>query len=130
MAGALRIKRLEQRVMALIDEVLRRRISDPRLGLVTITRVAFSKDLETCEIFWSTLDDGAKRTQTAGALESARGFVQREVAAGLALRTAPRLKFTFDKGFEASTRVQDLIARARAEDEARRKTPPPEEPAS
>jgi ribosome-binding factor A len=129
-ATPLRIKRLEQQVHGLIANVLARGVSDPRLGLVTITRVSMSKDLETCDVYWSTLDEGAARKRTEGALDSARGFIQREVAGALDLRTAPRLKFRFDKAFEASTRVQKLIGDAREKDEARRKDRPPgEEPA-
>jgi ribosome-binding factor A len=128
-AGSLRIKRLEQQVLALVDHVVRRRLSDPRIGSLTITRAELSKDLETCEVFWCMLEGGPRRTQTEKALESARGFIQREVAAALALRVAPKLRFHWDKGFEAASRVQELIGRARAEDEARRKEPPPVEDA-
>jgi len=127
-AAPLRIKRLEQQVHAKVDSVLRRDISDPRLGLVTITRVVLSRDLETCRVYWSTLEEGPPRTRTEKALESARGYVQREVAATLALRSAPKLSFFFDEGFGKATHVQDLIGKARAEDEARKaKAKPPDE---
>jgi ribosome-binding factor A len=119
-AAPLRIKRLEQQILAKVDSVVRRDLSDPRLGLVTITRVSLTKDLETCDVYWSTLDEDRKRTLSEKALESARGFIQREVAAVMELRVAPRLSFHFDKGFAAAARVQDLIGKARAEDEARR----------
>jgi ribosome-binding factor A len=119
-ATPLRIKRLEQQIHGKVDSVIRRDLSDPRIGLVTITKIALSRDLETCDVFWSTLDEGAKRTQTEKALDSARGYVQREVAAVMELRVAPKLRFVFDKGFAAATRVQDLIGKARAEDDARR----------
>ena len=47
----------------------------------------------------------------------------------MALRVAPRLSFHFDKGFAAASRVQELIGKARAEDEARRaKAAPPPSP--
>lgn len=130
MAAPLRIKRLEQQVCAKVDSVLRRSLSDPRLGFVTITGAKLSKDLETCDVLWSTLDEGQKRALTGRALESARGFVQREVAKELAIRTAPRLRFVFDKGFAEAARVQQLIGKARAEDEARKakSAPPPEGP--
>ena len=120
MAAPLRIKRLEQQIQEKVATVLLRDLSDPRMGLVTITRVALSKDLETCDVYWSTLDEGKKRDLTERALDSARGFVQRAVAGTLALRSAPRLRFVFDKAFAAATRVQELIGKARAEDEARR----------
>jgi ribosome-binding factor A len=127
-AAPLRIKRLEQQILAKVDSVLRRDLSDPRIGLVTITRVQLSRDLGSCDVFWSTLDEGAKRVRTEKALESARGYVQRAVAQEIELRSAPQLKFVFDKAFEGATRVQSLIGKARAEDEKRRaNAPPPEE---
>jgi len=124
MATPLRIERLERQIVAKVDEVLRREISDPRLGLVTITRARLSRDLERCEVMWSTLDEGPKRNLTEKALDSARGYVQREVAKTLALRHAPHLEFRFDRAFEADARLQSLIGKARAEDEARHKAPP------
>jgi ribosome-binding factor A len=119
-AAPLRIKRLEHQICAKVDSVLRQEISDPRLGFVTITGATLSRDLETCDIRWSTLDDAKKRVLSEKALESARGYVQRAVAVALELRTAPHLRFHFDEGFAAAMRVQDLIGKARAEDEARR----------
>jgi ribosome-binding factor A len=127
MAAPLRIQRLEQQVLAIVDGVLRREISDPRLGLVTITRAKLSRDLGRCEVYWSTLDEGRRRVLTGKALESARGFVQRELAKTLALRSAPHLEFVFDKAFEADARVQGLIGKAVADDEARRKAASPGE---
>jgi ribosome-binding factor A len=128
MAAPLRIQRLEQRIVAKVGEVLRREISDPRLGLVTITRARLTKSLETCDVFWSTLDEGPRRVRTEKALQSARGYVQREVAAELQLRSAPRLTFVFDKAFESASRVQGLITKA-AEETRRRAAPSEDQPA-
>ena len=43
MATPLRIKRLEQQILAKVDSVVRRDLSDPRIGLLTITASSIKK---------------------------------------------------------------------------------------
>jgi ribosome-binding factor A len=126
--ASLGIERLQELIRAKVATMMIRDVSDPRLGMVTITKVRLSRDLETCVVSWSTLDEGPKRKRTEAALESARGYVRREVAAILNTRKAPRIDFAFDPSVEGAARVSDLIDRAAREDAERRRaregTPP------
>jgi ribosome-binding factor A len=128
------IERLQELIRAKVAMMLLRDLADPRLGMVTVTKVRLSRDLEHCVVSWSTLDEGRKRALTEQALTSSRGYVQREVAGMLKTRKSPRLEFQFDPSIEGAARITDLVDRATQEDATRRRpdsdAPPPAPPSA
>ncbi|HEY9353208.1 MAG TPA: ribosome-binding factor A, partial [Nocardioides sp.] len=55
---------------------------------------------------------------TAAALESAKGLIRSEVAKQLGTRTAPTLEFIHDALPETARHLDDVLARAKAQDDA------------
>ncbi len=106
-----KIERLQQVIKFKVSQVLLKDISDPRLGLVTITRVKLAKDLSHCVVYYSVLGEAGERSRSAHALANARGFIQHEVAGALATRTTPRLDFEFDPSIEGSVRIAEMLRR-------------------
>ena len=53
---SIRIQRVSEQVRAEIARLLREEVSDPRIGLLSITRVKVSPDFSTALVFWSPLD--------------------------------------------------------------------------
>ncbi len=51
MAKSYRIERLNQSMKALLSELIQRSIKDPRVGLVTITAVEVTRDLESAKVY-------------------------------------------------------------------------------
>ncbi len=101
-----------------INELLREEISgmvatelrDPRLfSIVSITYVETSADLRYAKVFISVLgaDDDKKRSLEA--LESAAGFLHRELKGRVHLRRMPQLYFKLDESIEKSNRIFKLI---------------------
>ena len=114
-----RIKRLQEQINARIAEVLMREIRDPKVGLVTITRVELDREFTICKAFWSVFGKEHQRAHTDRALKRAAGFVQREVGATLHTRTVPRLSFHYDEQIAEAARIQEQLAELRREREAR-----------
>jgi ribosome-binding factor A len=110
-----RIARLQEEIKARVAEILMREIADPKLGLVTVTRVELDREFTTCKVYWSVLGDDAARTRSAATLARARSFVQREVGNGLRTRTVPRLTFVFDESIAGAIRIQNLLRELNAE---------------
>lgn len=121
-----RIQRLEAQIQARVAEILMRELRDPKLGMVTVSRVELDREFTKCTVYWSTLGDAKKRAATRGALNRARGFVQREVGASLTTRTVPHLEFVFDESIEGAAKMQSTLADLRREREERtgEKEPP------
>ncbi len=132
---SVRIQRLQSLIHSRIAMVFIRDLNDPRVRLVTVTKVRLAGNLEECKVYWSTLAEGGARTAVACAIDDARGYIQRSVAEILETRTSPHLVFIFDQSIEGAERVSRLIREARAEDDERARlraenAPPGEAPAA
>ena len=116
-----RVRKIADRIQVIVAEMLERRVKDPRLGFVTVTDVRVSGDTQQATIFYTVLDDsgdGKALDGTAAALESARGLIRSEVAKQLGMRHAPTLEFIHDALPETARHLDEVLARAKAQDEA------------
>ena len=115
MATSIRIKRLEKQLLQAASKVVLYELADPRLQLVTITRVKLTNDLSFATVYWSSLDQAGSRSKIERALNSAAGPVQRAIAESFQTRRSPRVRFQFDKSIEGAIRVTGLIDELNAE---------------
>jgi ribosome-binding factor A len=121
--GSVKLEKLAKRIKERSSEILLHEMNDPRFGFVTVTRVKLSRDLKHCLVFYSVLGSEADRSKIAKALDHARGFIQKKVAAVLHTRSTPHLAFRYDESVEGSIRVSrliDEITRERNDEEAER----------
>ena len=113
-----RVRKSADRIHVIVAEMLERRIKDPRLGFVTITDVRVTGDSQQASIFYTVLGGDEERESTGAALESAKGVIRSEVAKQLGMRIVPTLTFIPDALPENARALDDVLARARAIDEA------------
>jgi ribosome-binding factor A len=131
MADKRRIQRLEVAILETIAPLVAHGLSDPRLQMVTVTRVHLAADLSIAHVNWSTLGGASEESKAQHALEHARGKLQAAVAAALRTRTTPRLVFHHDDSLAKAQRVTEVlerIARERAEKEGTAPEAPPPGP--
>jgi ribosome-binding factor A len=107
--------RLSEQIKQRAAHVILHELSDPRMGIVTITRVKLAPDLSACTIFWSVIGGPSERSKTGHALDHARLFIQRRVAEGLRTRVAPQVAFEFDESVEGAIRMGGLLKQLREE---------------
>jgi ribosome-binding factor A len=100
-----------------ISRLLLREIKDPRIGFVTITRVKVSKDLRFVKVYFSVLGDQSVRADSLTGLNSAKGFVRRELGRRLRLRYVPDIVFSFDSSLEHMSRLAELIHQINEDEE-------------
>jgi ribosome-binding factor A len=113
-----RTERVAEEVRAELARLLHEEVSDPRIGLVTLTRVEVSPDLGSARVFWSFVaapDAPAPEREaqrTAQGLESAAPFLRRRLADALPLRRVPELHFRYDpslaKGSDTLRVLQEI----------------------
>jgi ribosome-binding factor A len=120
-----RINRLQEQIKELLAEILQREIADPKLGLVTITRIELDPEFTQCKAFWSVIGDANARRDSEGALRRARGFCQRALGKSLHTRTTPHLEFVHDAGIAGAIRMTDLLKELREEREQKEREQPP-----
>ncbi len=113
-----RVRKIADRIQVVVAEMLERRIKDPRLGFVTVTDVRVTGDTQQATIFYTVYGEDDDLASTAAALESAKGLLRSEVAKQLGMRHAPTLTFIADALPENARHLDDVLAKARALDEA------------
>ena len=104
-----RADRVADLILKELAEVLVRRVKDPRLAEITLTKVDVSPDLRNAKVYYSLLGDDEKKHEVAGGLESARGFVKRELGKRLHLRRLPDIAFHFDASLEHGSHIDRLL---------------------
>lgn len=114
-------------VRQVLAEALAREIRDPRVGLVTLTRVDVSGDLSHAQVYVMVNADAGKvegekgeeeyRERALEGLRSAAGFLRTKVAKALSTRTIPELHFELDRGLEHAARINAVLADLKREGE-------------
>jgi ribosome-binding factor A len=90
-------------------EILQSGLKDPRLPLVTCTRVTVTNDLKSAKLYVSVLGDEAQKKRAMKILDGATGYVRRLLAERLGLRSAPEIRFVFDPSIEYGIRLEELL---------------------
>ncbi|HEY7045925.1 MAG TPA: 30S ribosome-binding factor RbfA [Jatrophihabitantaceae bacterium] len=128
MADAARARRLAGRIKQIVASTIEMQVKDPRLGMVTITDVRLSGDLHDATLFYTVFGDETQHSETAAALESAKGVLRSEVGRQTGVRFTPTLTFVLDSLPDDSKHIEELLAvaaRADAEVEKARENAMP-----
>jgi ribosome-binding factor A len=106
-----------------LAELLEREVADPRLDTITVTDVEVDRELAYATVFVTALDADERMDEILLALEGARGFLRRQLAARIPLRSFPQLRFRHDPSAEHGSRIDDLLEQLRKSEEQDRSEP-------
>ena len=119
-----RISRLAEQLRREITEIVRQELRDPRIGLVTVTDVRVTPDLDTARIRVSVPGGEEERQASLTGLRAAAGYVRGELGRRLRIRRIPELRFDLDDSLDHVRRIDALIA------EIQQSRPPEDAPAA
>jgi ribosome-binding factor A len=108
------------RVNEVVREVLAdelERLSDPRLGFVTVTGVEVTPDLRQATVYYSALEAVEGAEATAAALRAASPHLQSEIGRQVRMKYTPHLVFREDPAIRTGERVDEILRRLHSEDE-------------
>jgi ribosome-binding factor A len=88
-----------------VSEILQTEMKDPRLGMVSITRVDMSPDLRYATLLTSVYGDEDEQQQTLQALSGASGYIRRLLAPRLRIRHIPSIRFRLDHSMEHAEQI-------------------------
>ena len=115
-----RTRRVGQELQKEIAMILQREIKDERLGMVTVSGVEVSKDLNYAKVFVTFLENDAERIEKGmAALKDASGYIRSLVAKAVRLRVTPELRFVYDQSLVEGMRISTLVSSTIAEDQRR-----------
>ena len=112
MADSVRIRRVAEQMRGELSQILLNEVRDPRIRLVTVTRVKLASDLGAATIFYSPLgeDLSVERCEELDeAMKAVAGFVRRSLSGRMKLRHTPNLRFILDDSIAEGSQTLDLI---------------------
>lgn len=112
-----RQRKVAERIHEIVATLIDRRLKDPRLGMVTITDVRITGDLQHATVFFTVLGDESQLASSGAALASATGMIRSEVGKQLGLRLTPSLEFVPDALPDSARSLEDALTAARHRDE-------------
>lgn len=116
MPSEVRTQRIADRMQEDLSEMLvGNRIHDPRLSGVFVTDVTVDRELSYADIYVSAIEGSVRSKEVLKGLESASGFIRRELAAQIDLRVFPKLRFHWDVTPENAEKVERILADIRNE---------------
>jgi len=130
MAPGRRVERVAALIRRETSELLIHGIRDERVhqGMVSITDVEVSGDLQHCKIFVSIYGEDADKRNVLEGLKAASGYLRGELGRRLQMRRAPEVVFQLDRGIEKGTSVLNLLNRLEEERQERDEQPQSDQP--
>lgn len=92
-----------------VSEMLVKTVKDPRIGLITLTRVKVTEDCRSARIYFSVPGSGEEKERSLQGLRSATGYIRRELARRINLRYTPEITFEFDPSIEYAIHIGEVL---------------------
>ncbi len=104
-----RSEKVAEAIHELVSALLLKGVKDPRIGFTTITGVKVSDDLHLATIYFSVIGSESEKQSTENGLNSARGFIRRELGKSLRMRYVPDVLFRYDESVDYGQRIDSLL---------------------
>lgn len=106
--SSMRLQRVSELIKQIVGDTLKY-TKDPRIGFVTVTSVEVSPDLSLAKVFVSILGEEEEVNKSLEGLQSASGYIRREMAKEIHLRKIPSVVFYFDQGIQRGSRILKIL---------------------
>ncbi len=105
-----RQKRLSEDVKRELTDIIRT-LKDPRVrkSMLSVVRVELAADLSYAKVYVSSIDGMEEAKNAVKGLESAAGFIRREINTRLKLRRSPQFQFVADNSIEHSAHLSKIL---------------------
>jgi ribosome-binding factor A len=104
-----RSEKVAEAVHEFISELLIKGLKDPRIGFVTITGVKVTDDLHLATVYFTVVGSEDEKKSTEHGLNSAKGFIRKEMGRNLRLRYVPDIVFKYDNSLDYGNRIESIL---------------------
>ncbi len=109
MLAGRRATRVGDKILREMASFLLSKVKDPRVQGVTMTGIRLSDDLKRAKIYYSVIGDEGRVKEVQAGLDSAKGFIKREIGLRMELRYVPELTFVHDPSLETGSHLEILF---------------------
>lgn len=96
--------------------VLGKGAKDPRIGFVSVVRVETTGDLKQARVYVSVYGGEGEAEETLNGLQSARGFIQRELGQQMSARYTPVISFHLSDPERDGSRIDQMLDELKKEE--------------
>jgi ribosome-binding factor A len=108
MAGR-RTERLSEQIREEVSLIIDGELTDPRIGLATITEARITPDLSHVKIYVSVVGTDEEIKDSIEALNHAAGFIRHQLGFALRVRRTPELHFVHDDSVRNAERIERIL---------------------
>ncbi len=116
-----RADRVAQQIQREIAVILQREVKDPRVGMVTVSDVELTRDLQHAKIYVTFfLNEEDNIEAGVKVLNDASGYIRILLGKAMKLRVVPEIRFVYDKTLVEGMRISNLVTNTVRDDQLRR----------
>jgi ribosome-binding factor A len=104
-----RSDKVAEAIHELVSGLLIKGVKDPRIGFATVTGVKVADDLHLATIYFTVIGDNSAKKSAEQGLNSARGFIRKEMAKSLRMRYTPDIIFKYDESVDYGRHIDTLL---------------------
>jgi len=112
-----RSEKVAEAIHEMVSELIVKGLKDPRIGFVTITGVKVTDDLHLATIYFTVIGSEDEKNATEKGLNSARGYIRKEMGRNLRMRYIPDIVFKYDESVEYGSRIETLLKEITVKDD-------------
>ena len=105
-----RKERLEKEILRQISESVAYSVKDPKIGMITVTRVEVSRDYSFAKVFVTSMGSKDELAKSMQGLNRARAYIQGQVRRNLSIQKDIEIKFYEDKGIDNVLKVDEILS--------------------
>ena len=100
---------VSKQIREVLSELFTFQVDDPRLAGLTVMEVQIDRELMYADIYVSSLGGEDLRDDVMDGLESASGFLRRELGSRVRLQRTPELRFQWDETLAYGEQIDDVL---------------------
>lgn len=105
-----RLNRMEEELKKAVSLIIMNEIKDPRISPVTsVTDVELTKDLRYAKMYISVMGDDKQKKDTIDGLNSAKGYIRREMGQKVKMRYTPEPIFQLDESLDEGMKISNIL---------------------
>lgn len=110
-----RAVRVGDQLLREIADLLMKKVKDPRVKGATLTGIHLSNDLRHAKVYYSVIGGREDFERTQAGLDSAKGFMKREIGSRMDLKYIPDIAFKQDSSLEKGNRMEKIFEKLKSE---------------
>lgn len=104
-----RILRVNSEIQKALSNIITYEMKNPLIkGLISVTAVDTTSDLDQCKVYISIFDE-KNREEVFNQIKHSAGFIRRELAKAVDLRKVPFLTFYLDTSYDYGQKIEEAI---------------------